>query len=411
MSFFNSLHFLLITAAWIAAYFAYLHFSRRPRHEAFLLLMSVWWTHSFFEIPVPFLALKLAILSGAYYLATAKTSPRTGTAISVCIGGITILWWVYLRFPTLLGELGVPSAANSEFLLHRAFLFVGIPFTVCRMISFSVDVRRNDTPDRGLIPFLLYIMYFPTLMSGPVTVYKRFIDIAAPKVDRDYLYTNVVPGMKRIILGIFKRQLIASFLWSVSLPFIHVDGAQAWRLWLGAYSYYFYLFADFSGYTDLVLGMSKIMNVNLPENFNRPYFARSPLDFWQRWHISFLDWLRQYVMTPLYSYELRRFPFLPPALLSLVAISATFLFVGIWHGEARRYLLYGALNALVLWSYRLYDEQMRRRAPALRKRLLASPLVTGVSVVLCFHYVVFALMVFSLEPGVLEHVLRRIAHG
>lgn len=195
------------------------------------------------------------------------------------------------------------------------------------------------------------------------------------------------------------------------MPYIVIEKADVQHLWIGAYAYYLYLFVDFSGFTDLAVGVSKIMNVEVPENFHAPLLARNPRDFWQRWHISFLDWLNQYVMTPLYSFELRYFPWVPLPILSLIAILATFLFAGVWHGEGTRFLAYGALNGMVLWAYRIYDEQLRRRAPELRKRLLSSKLVTALSVFLCFHYVVFALMVFSLDRPMLRQVLGRMWNG
>ncbi|MGZ3656007.1 MAG: MBOAT family O-acyltransferase [Bdellovibrionota bacterium] len=411
MSFFNSIHFILESALWIGAYLAFVRTCPNRRPEGFLLAMSLWWTHSFFKIEAPYLLFRLAILSGIYYLGVTAMRKPFKLAVSSSMIGIILAWWVFLRFPHVLGHFNLPVPSDSEFLRQRLFYFVGIPFTVCRVISFVVDSRSGKVENPGLLKFLLYICYFPTLMSGPVTNYTRFTKIEPPLVNLDYLATNVVPGVKRIILGIFKRQLLATFLWSISLPFIKAGDASIARLWIGAYAYYVYLFVDFSGYTDLAVGISKIMNVNLPENFNFPFLARNPRDFWQRWHISFLDWLNQYVLTPVYTFELKWLSFLPGGLLSLLAILITFVFAGVWHGEGTRFLIYGIFNALMLWAYRTYDEKLRMHAPALRKRLLASRAVSVVSVVLCFHYVVFALMLFSLDRPELRAILGRMWNG
>jgi membrane protein involved in D-alanine export len=226
-----------------------------------------------------------------------------------------------------------------------------------------------------------------------------------------YLEECLIPGTKRIILGVLKREVVSEILSAAALPFLFTDRCTRWELVFGIYCYYFYLYIDFSGYSDLAIGFSKVLGLNIPENFDKPFLARNPMDFWRRWHISLLNWLNEYILTPVYTFLLKNCSFLPGGVLSFIAIFITMGFAGIWHGEDERYLLYGLFNAAVLWAYRTYDNYMRTNHGALRRELNANVFITWVSRLVCFHYVLIAFMIFSVDDELILVIFRKIWNG
>jgi D-alanyl-lipoteichoic acid acyltransferase DltB (MBOAT superfamily) len=177
MSFFNSVEYLEITALWIAAYFAFSKYFP-GRHVAFLLAMSLWWAHGFFGIPFSFLAVRLVALCIFYWAGTFFVAGRAKTIAASGLFAATIFFWLYLRFPNIMYYFDLPSPKGSEFWRHWVVYFVGVPYTVCRLISFVVDSRKGRAENPGLLRFLLYVCYFPTLLSGPVTNYSAFTRVA-----------------------------------------------------------------------------------------------------------------------------------------------------------------------------------------------------------------------------------------
>ena len=411
MIFFNTLRFHIDLGISIAIYFGLLRLFPKLNRLYPLLALSLYFTHHFFKVPLLLLAITLPFMIAYYYLTLLQRRSLNGALIAPALLGIVGLLWLYVRFPETVKFLGLAETQSIPQVRELLPYFIGAPFMVCRLVSFLFDIRNKEIKHPTLISFLVYIFYFPTLLSGPVTKFREFTKEHDYSSTKQYFHQYLIPGTKRIVIGILKREVLTQLLSTVALPFIFIDRSNRWQLILGAYLYYIYLYLDFSGYSDLAIGLSKILAIGIPENFNWPIFSRNPVMFWQRWHTSFLNWLNEYLLSPLYTFLLRAFPNAPLFLLSCIAIFTTFFFTGFWHGESLRYVFYGILNATVMVLYRSYDTGMRLYASDLRQKLRESMVAKIISCILCFHYVTFGLMVFSLDFKTIKLVLYRIFHG
>jgi alginate O-acetyltransferase complex protein AlgI len=218
---------------------------------------------------------------------------------------------------------------------------LGLSYFAFQAISYLVDTWRGTIPaERNPARLALYLLFFPKLVSGPLVRFKPFneqLNDLNPNAEQ------IAGGIRRLLAGFVKRALIAGQL------AIFVDAAfnqQTANLepgfaWLALLAYTLQIYFDFSGYTDMALGLAAMVGIKLPENFNAPYIAESISDFWRRWHISLSTWFREYVFFPL---ERRRLPFLGQQINILIVFALT----GLWHGFKPTFLAWGLLHGLAI---------------------------------------------------------------
>jgi alginate O-acetyltransferase complex protein AlgI len=218
---------------------------------------------------------------------------------------------------------------------------VGLSYVTFQMISYLVDVWKGTTPvEKNFIAFSTWLLFFPKLISGPITRYKPFalqMEKLNPSTD------DIAAGFRRLLAGFVKRALIANQLALMSnavfnLPTANVEPKFAW---LALIAYTLQIFFDFSGYTDMAIGLGMMIGIRLPENFNFPYIAQSISDFWRRWHITLSTWFREYVFYPL---ERRRFRWAGQQ----INIVIVFLLTGLWHGFKPTFIVWGLLYGITL---------------------------------------------------------------
>ncbi|MDE7245947.1 MAG: MBOAT family protein, partial [Oscillospiraceae bacterium] len=215
---------------------------------------------------------------------------------------------------------------------------VGISFFTFKAISYVVDAYRDPPAEkRRFGGVLLYIAFFPQITSGPITRYGQF----APQLEtRRPSAEQTARGLRRFITGFAKKLLIAGLISPIADSAFSLDGGLDIRLaWLGAAAYMVQLYADFSGYSDMAIGMAAMFGFETPENFNYPYLADSVTDFWRRWHISLSVWFRDYLYIPLGGNRRGKFR-------TALNKAAVFLLCGLWHGAGWTYLLWGAWHGL-----------------------------------------------------------------
>jgi alginate O-acetyltransferase complex protein AlgI len=263
--------------------------------------------------------------------------------------GIASLW-MWLGIGINLGILAVAKFAGAygrDFLsigavhLGGIVSLLGLSYITFQVISYLVDISKGTIPaEKDVIKFAAYILFFPKLISGPITRYKQFRD-QLPALDPPV--EEIAGGFRRVLIGVIKRILIASQLGIFAnavfdLPTPNVEPHIAW-LALLAYSLQIYF--DFSGYTDVALGLGRMIGITLPENFNDPYTAQSISDFWRRWHITLSTWFREYVFYPL---ERRKLRFAGQQI-NLILV---FLLTGLWHGPTLTFIAWGLLHGLAI---------------------------------------------------------------
>jgi alginate O-acetyltransferase complex protein AlgI len=258
--------------------------------------------------------------------------------------------WMWLGIGINLGLLAVAKFAGAYGIdlpsigpleLGGIVSLLGLSYITFQIISYIVDVSRGTIQgERNLFRFAAYILFFPKLISGPITRYKQFRDQLAAL---DPPVAEIAGGFRRVLIGVIKRILIASQLGIFAnavfdLPTPNVEPHIAW-LALIAYSLQIYF--DFSGYTDVALGLGRMIGITLPENFNYPYTAQSISDFWRRWHITLSTWFREYVFYPLERRKLR----FGGQQINLILV---FLLTGLWHGPTWTFIAWGLLHGLAI---------------------------------------------------------------
>jgi alginate O-acetyltransferase complex protein AlgI len=250
-----------------------------------------------------------------------------------------------------------PILAITPLAVASIPLPLGISFFTFHAISYVVDVyKRNADAERNLPRFALYILLFPQLIAGPII---RWRDIAAQLPQREQRIADFAYGARRFVLGLGKKVLIANTLGRVADQIFALPGAELTTplAWLGLVCYTLQIYFDFSGYSDMAIGLMRMFGFRILENFNYPYIARSIREFWRRWHISLSNWFRDYLYIPLGGNQRgeRR------AYANLVIV---FLLCGLWHGASWPFVLWGAWHGAFLVAERAgLDRVLRRIGP------------------------------------------------
>ena len=234
---------------------------------------------------------------------------------------------------------------------------MGISFFTFQAISFLVDVHRRDAEaPRSPSDFALYLALFPQLVAGPIVRYR---DLASQIKERTLSSGAFAEGVRRFVFGLAKKVLIADTL-SGSVDSVFALSAEALSpavAWLGVAAYTLQIYFDFSGYSDMAIGIGLMLGFRLPENFLHPYASRSITEFWRRWHVSLSSWFRDYLYIPLGGSR-------GGPVRTYLNLGIVFLLCGLWHGAAWTFVLWGAFHGLLLVVERLGVGRLLKRAPA-----------------------------------------------
>ena len=281
--------------------------------------------------------------------------------LSVLMNLGLLLYFKYMNFFTdqfdvMLGWFGSKPAVWTKIALPA-----GISFITFQKLAYTFDVhKKHFEPFTRLRDYALYIFMFPQILSGPIV---RPGQIAAQIRDGSSGSTDDrLIGFYRFAIGLAKKVLIADVMAEqvnaiFALNSVHLSSGLAW---IGAIAYTFQIYFDFSGYTDMAIGLARMMGFRLPENFNSPYVSKSITDFWKRWHMTLGSWFRDYVFLPLAYATSRKMPkenylgIRADKVIYLIATSVTFFLCGFWHGAAWTFILWGVYQGLWLILDRLF---------------------------------------------------------
>ncbi|WP_033069317.1 MBOAT family O-acyltransferase [Thalassospira australica] len=269
-------------------------------------------------------------------------------AISIWLSyfiGVKYQFWGYFS----------PVILDIRTLLNESLMpIVGLSFLIVKIISVIVDIRAERLKNLPFLDYLAYILWFPTFMSGPIERLGNFrVSIDNAAANRQNILQAYFDNLPRFLLGCLKVFVVAGVLHKDALPFANggIIPAAAMQVYFAAIIYYWYEYMNFSGYSDIAISSSRVIGINLPENFDHPYMATSLTNLWRRWHMTLAAWLRDYIYYPLFFILMKKFGAKTKAAqtyLSALSIFITFAICGLWHGETYGMLFFGISSGLVL---------------------------------------------------------------
>ncbi len=348
---FNSIPYLLFLPMVFAVYWL---LPTRMWQNVFLLAASYF----FLGFVQPWFALLILAVSSVNYLAglAMQRWPRQKrlvlvSALVFCLG--VLGYFKYANFfldnvAALFAALGLTTFRPSL----AVILPVGISFYTFQALAYSVDVYRKRTePQRNFIDFCLFISFFPQLVAGPI---ERSGDLM-PQVENRRRVTpaRINHGLMLLCWGFFKKMVIADNTGLIAYKVFSLTDPGFYLVWTGVFAFAIQILADFWAYTDIARGSALLLGFRLSRNFDHPYFATSPADFWRRWHMSLSYWLRDYVYIPLGGSRVG-------SARAAGNIMITFLLSGLWHGASWNFVLWGGYHGLLVLGQRGLRKLVRR---------------------------------------------------
>lgn len=397
--FFNSLSYLFfLTVAVVVLYIV------PGRYQwLWLLICSIFF---YITLLPEYLILFVALIALNYFLGIAIERPeekrkRNSIFIFSIIANIAVLG--FFKYFGVLQSLisGIKEASDKNHLL-KIILPVGLSFLIFTILSYLIEIKRgtiNAEKHPGI--FASTLLFFPKIMQGPIerpgNIFPQF------RIEKHFDYDMVVDGLKLMLWGYFKKLVVADRLaLYVNAVYDNYNRHSGTSLLVATVFYSFQIYADFSGYTDIALGSAKVLGFNLTNNFNRPYFADSISEFWNRWHISFSGWLRDYLFLPLAIILSRKMSkgkylrFATEKWIFLFSSMITFAVCGIWHGQGLNFLIWGLLFGTYLsvanWTLG-FNKRLRKKMGISKK----SAFYRIYNILLTFVLVTFAWIFFRAD--------------
>lgn len=299
------------------------------------------------------------------------------------------------NFVSAFSLFGTEIKANSL----NIILPVGISFYTFQTLSYTIDIyRRKLEPTKDFIAFTAFVSFFPQLVAGPIERATNLLPQFYKK--RTFDYSKAVDGMRQILWGLFKKTVIADNCAEFANQiFDNASDMNGSTLALGALFFSFQIYGDFSGYSDIAIGTSRLFGFNLKQNFNFPYFSRDIAEFWRRWHISLSTWFRDYLYIPLGGSR-------GSTWIKIRNTFIIFIVSGFWHGANWTFIVWGALNAIYFLPLLLTNKNRKNLDTVAKGRLLPS-IKEVFFMLLTFLLTVFAWIFFRAEN--IDHALRYIS--
>ena len=273
-------------------------------------------------------------------------------AASLCISLGLLGWCKYAGF----FAQNLRQLTGWDIPVIRVALPIGISFYTFQIISYVVDVWRGTVPaQKNLTDLAAYIAMFPQLIAGPIV---RYADVREQLSTRRTTGQDLAAGLSRFVAGLSKKVLLANTLYALVTQFKAAGQRTVLFCWLYALAYVLHLYFDFSGYSDMAIGLGRIFGFHFPENFQYPYISRSVTEFWRRWHISLGTWFRDYVYIPLGGNRVPRARW-------VLNLAVVWALTGLWHGAAWNFVAWGLLFAVLLLAEKLWLGEWLHRHPAL----------------------------------------------
>ena len=281
---------------------------------------------------------------------------RVPLVSSIVIGLSGLIFFKYTDF--FLANINCIFGTSISLL--QLSLPIGISFYTFQILSYTIDVYRGDAAvQKSFLNFATYVSFFPQLIAGPIV---RYTQIAEELGARTHSFENFAYGARRFLTGLGKKVLIANVLGEIGNVFSASDDKSVLFYWLAAIAFTLHIYFDFSGYSDMAIGLGRIFGFYFPENFNYPYISKSITDFWRRWHMTLSTWFRDYVYIPLGGNRVSRLKWVRNLL-------AVWLLTGFWHGASWNFVIWGLFFGVLLIIEKLFLGKVLDRLPSVLRHI------------------------------------------
>lgn len=385
---------------WLFAAFMAVYVLLRRADTARILFVALFSYYFYYKSSGTYFFLLALVTCFDFFIAwflgrTQNKYLRRGWVLMSVILNLSLL--AYFKYTNFLGEV-VASLLGGEFTTLDLFLPVGISFFTFQSLSYTIDVyRREIKPLSSLLDYAFYVSFFPQLVAGPIVRAKDFI----PQIRKPLFVSRQMfgRGIFLLVVGLFKKAVISDY---ISINFVEriFDNPTLYsgvENLLGLYGYALQIYCDFSGYSDMAIGIALLLGFHFNLNFDSPYKSASITEFWRRWHISLSSWLRDYLYISLGGNRHGKFR-------QYLNLFITMLLGGLWHGASWNFLLWGAFHGVALALHKAYMSLSRNK-----KELPCSGLRRILGTIVTFHFVCFCWIFFrNVDFGHSIDMLRQI---
>jgi D-alanyl-lipoteichoic acid acyltransferase DltB (MBOAT superfamily) len=416
---FPTLTILLTVASWLVTSAPEIRFRRENWGAAAVLfgvvllvdLNRYFRIEQFFPIETPRIQLVLAVIlvftAAVFALARLRRNSPFLLVAAICI---LIVMLVLMKVPSAVERLieiaaGIRGKEAGEVI---GLAWLGFSYVAFRLLHTLLDRRAGRLPPVRLDEYVNYVIFFPSFTAGPIDRIERFIrDLNKPLT---MSAEGWMEAGKRLFCGLFKKFVVADGLaWFAMNELFAPTVQSAGWMWVLLYAYSLRIYFDFSGYTDIAIGLGQLVGVRLPENFDAPYLKPNPTQFWNAWHMTLAQWFRSYFFNPLTRALRSSRRSLPQPLLILFAQSATMILIGLWHGITPGFFLWGLWHGAGLFVHNRWSEWRRTRPIGWGDTPHGAAFLKYSGIVLNFHFVTLGWCFFLLpDPCMAWNVLLRI---
>ncbi|MCX6058001.1 MAG: hypothetical protein NTW69_07620 [Chloroflexi bacterium] len=324
------------------------------------------------------------------------------------IGLITLL--IFLKTPLASTRLieSISRFRGKESGGVSAFAWLGFSYISFRLLHTIIDRKAGRLPPVTLGEYVNYVIFFPTFTAGPIDRLERFARNLNEPVLMDQ--EGWVDAGTRLFRGLFKKFILADALAWIALnqAFVPDVRSVSW-MWFFLYAYSLRIYFDFSGYTDIAIGLGKLLGMQLPENFDSPYLKPNLTQFWNSWHMTLTQWFRSYFFNPLTrAMRSSKIPLLLPVMILITQV-ATMILIGLWHGVTLGFFLWGTWHGVGLFIQNRWSEWMRTHMPAWGMKPLGAHVLKYSGIFLTFNFVTLGWLFFFLpDPAMAWNVMLKL---
>ncbi len=325
--------------------------------NGFLLAVSLLF-YAFGE-PVYVLILLFSSISDFFHGLYIESHRNTRSAKMALVSSIVInlLLLGFFKYTDFIIST-INTVFSLEIPLTNIPLPIGISFFTFQTMSYTIDVYRgNARVQRNFSTFMTYVCLFPQLIAGPIV---RYTDVEHELDEREIRVSKVADGILRFCTGLGKKVLIANVLGELCSEFKMIDDKSVLFYWIYEISFALQIYFDFSGYSDMAIGLGKMLGFNFPENFNYPFISKSITEFWRRWHMTLGSWFRDYVYIPMGGNRVSKLKWVRN-------IAVVWLLTGVWHGAEWNFVLWGAMFGVLLALEKLWVGKILEKMPSVVK--------------------------------------------